>query len=62
MKPWFSGPLVAVAISALTDAAGRRGQVDPIALAARIEAVVLAYLATLSSQPSGSDAGMQNKE
>lgn len=49
-------------ISALTDAAGRRGQVDPIALAARIEAVVLAYLATLSSQAGGSDADMRNKE
>lgn len=49
-------------ISALTDAAGRRGQVDPLALAARIEAVVLAYLGTLSSQADGSDAAMQNKE
>ena len=62
LAPELAASELMAIISALTDAAGRRGQVDPIALAARIEAVVLAYLATLSSQPGGSDAAMQNKE
>lgn len=60
--PELAGSELMAIISALTDAAGRRGHVDPIPLAARIEAVVLAYLATLSSQAGGSDARMQNKE
>lgn len=62
LAPELAASELMAIISALTDAAGRRGQVDPIALAARIEAVVLAYLGTLSSQPSGSDADTQNKE
>lgn len=35
-------------ISTLTDAAGRRGKVDPVTLAARIEAAVLGYLSVLA--------------
>ena len=62
LAPELAASELMAIISALTDAAGRRGQVDPLALAVRIEAVVLAYLGTLSSQPAGSDAAMQNKE
>lgn len=35
-------------ISTLTDAAGRRGTVDPVTLSARIEAAVLGYLSVLT--------------
>lgn len=62
LAPELAASELMAIISALTDAAGRRGQVDPIPLVARIETVVLAYLATLSSQAGGSDARMQNKE
>jgi AcrR family transcriptional regulator len=53
MAPDLAAADLMAIVSALTDAAGRRGGVDPVPLAARIEAAVLGYL---GSNGSATDA------